>query len=806
MELFEQAVDWPSDEVEARLRAAEPDVAIRDEVRGLLRADAEADRRAAASAGAPGADPVDAHRLPRPLGPYTLVRVLGSGGFGTVYEATRQAADGPTRVAVKLLHPDITRPDDVARFERERYLLASLDSPGIARFIESGRDEAGRPYLAMELVDGQPIDEYCDTARLGVRDRIRMMALVCRDVQAAHERLVAHLDLKPSNILVAAGGQAKIVDFGTSKLLADVAGATTTIRLTPHYASPEQLRHEPVSTACDTYSLGLILYELVTGGWPFGGKGSFVSTAERMLGREAPGRLTDTITSDVAERRGTTVARLRSELTGDLEVILQKALAPDPRARYATAGAMADDLQALVEGRPIAARRPTLAYRASKLVARHPWATVAAAVVLAVVAALAGYAGWQQQRALDEGRRAQQTVDFLYRMLAAASPENGGRRGMTLAELVTRADGWIEADENLPDDVRAGVQSVLAYVTFSEGEEARGLDMAQRALDRARAGRDPVIHAASLGNLVLLHLFAGRCEAAAALVGEWDEAAGRIAADRHRRAVLVYLTGRARVASRCGNDPPAAEEWGRRAVELLPRLSDREVTPIDRASVLALHAGLLHDAARPGEARRAIDDGLRAVEGHPDGNTVRLSLLRLRANAAAAEGDFRAAAAALEEAVRIAPGRSTPFAEVRLKASWAVRLAQAGERERALSLARAVRDEAAHRVAEFAASSWMIQLDVADALMEAGECADVPSLLAAADAQVGDGMPTAWRVVRLRIDASCRARQGDVAGARARAAEALEVGAALLPASPRTLQRLQALAHGTAPVDKSGSQ
>ncbi|MCC7033529.1 MAG: serine/threonine protein kinase [Acidobacteria bacterium] len=794
MELFEAAVEWPPAEVERRLRDLEADAAIRAEVLGMLRADAAAEHLSAASrtaGGAPGT--AAATGLPRALGAYTLVRVLGSGGFGTVYEAVRPMPDGPMRVAVKLLHAEVSTPDDLARFERERYLLASLDSPGIARFVESGQDQAGRPYLVMELVEGEPIDQYCDAKRLGVRDRVRMMAAVCRDVQAAHQRLVAHLDLKPSNILVTAEGQAKIVDFGTSKLLADSEGVTTTIRLTPHYASPEQLRHEPVSVACDTYSLGLILYELSTGAWPFGGKGSFVSTAERMLGRDAPGRLTETVTPETAAQRGTTVARLRSELAGDLEAILHKALAPSPRARYATAGALADDLEALVEGRPVSARRPTLAYRATKLVARHPVVSSAAALAVAVIGALAGYGWSQQQRALDEGWRARQTVDFLYRMLSAASPENGGRRGMTLAELVTRADTWLETDTDLPDDVRAGVQSVLSYVTFSEGEEARGLDMARRALDRARAGTDPQVHSAAIGNLVLLHVFAGRCPEAVALGAEWDQAAARLPADREARAVIVYLVGRARLVSRCENDPARAAALAGRAVEMLLRASERDVSRIDRASTLVAHAGHLADAGQPAEARAAIDEGLRLVENHPDGDTVRLSLLRLLANLAATAGDFRTAARALEEAVRIAPGRSTPFAEVRLKASWAARLAQSGERERALALARDVRDEAERRMAEFAASRWMILIDVADAMMEAGDCSEVPGLLASADGLAGAGMPTAWRVVRLKVDALCRAQAGDAAGAQARAAEALDVGATLLAAAPITERRLRAL-------------
>lgn len=805
MELFEAAVEWPPAEVEARLAAAEPDAALRAEVLDLLRADERASRLQDTAASAEGAAADAGETLPQPLGPYTLLRVIGRGGFGTVYEATRPTPGGDARVAVKRLHAGAVTADDLARFERERYLLASLDSPGIARFVDSGRDEAGRPYLVMELVDGEPIDRYCDGRRIGVRDRVRLMAAVCRDVQAAHERLVAHLDLKPSNILVTAEGQPKIVDFGTSKLLAEEGGATTTIRLTPHYASPEQLRHEPVSVACDTYSLGLVLYELATGAWPFGGKGSFVSTAERMLGREAPARITDTITSDAAERRGTSVARLRAELTGDLEVILQKALAPDPRLRYATAGALADDLEALLDGRPISARRQTLAYRAAKAVARRPVAASLAALAVVAITGVSAY-GWAQQRAaLDEGRRARQTAEFLYRMLSAASPENGGRRGMTLAELASRADAWLEADADLPDDVRAGVQSVLAYVTFHEGEEPRGLAMAQRAVERARAGAPDDVRAAVVGNLVLLHLYAGRCQEALALAPEWDQAGAGLTGGRIGRAALVYLVGRARLVSRCENDPARAEALARRAVEVLPRLSDRELSRIDRASTLAAHAGALVDAGRRTEARAAIDEGLRVVQGHPDGDTVRLSLLRLLANTAALDGDFPAAARALEEAVRLAPGRSTPFAEVRLKASWAARLAQAGERERGLALAREVLADADRRSAEFASSRWMIQLDVADAMMEARECAQVPGLLAAVDDAVGPGMPTPWRVVRLKVEALCAAQAGDAARAAAVAAEALRVGGTLLASAPRTKQRLEALAaSGAAPHAATG--
>lgn len=791
MALFEAAVEWPAAEVEARLAELEPDAALRAEVMRLVAADERAEARRGANDSA--ASPAAEEQLPRALGAYTLTRVIGSGGFGTVYEATRPGPGEPSRVAIKRLHEHATTPDDLARFERERFLLSSLDSPGIARFIDAGRDEVGRPYLVMELVDGAPIDTFCDTRRLGVGERLRMMAAVCRDVQSAHERLVAHLDLKPSNILVTADGRAKIVDFGTSKLLSASGAATTTIRLTPHYASPEQLRHEPVSTASDTYSLGLILYELATGAWPFGGKGSFVSTADRMLGRDAPARITETITAEAADRRGTTVSRLRSQLTGDLEVVLQKALAPDWRRRYPTAGALAADLEALADGRPVSARRPTLGYRTARLVSRHPVATAGAMAAAVAIGVLTAVAWSQQQRAFAAGQRAQQTVDVLYRMLSAASPENGGRRGMTLAELATRTDQSLESDDTLRMDVRAGVQSVLAYTAFSDGDEARGLEMAQRALARARTSGDATVHAAAIGNLVLMQVSAARCEDASALAAEWDSAARGLIDTPSPRPRVVYLTSRARLASRCEADPARAEALTREAVAMLPAISDQQLTRIDRSSILVQHASHLIDLGRIAEARSILDEGVRVVEGHPDGDTVRLSLLRLQANTAAAEGDFRAAARALEQALALAPGRSTPFAEVRLKASWATRLAQAGERARGLTMARQVLEEVERRRLEFSTSRWMLLLDVADAMMESGECGPVPALLDEARSLTAGGMPVAWRVVGLKIEALCLARAGDAAGASARAAEALDIGATLLKAAPLTEQRLRAL-------------
>jgi tetratricopeptide (TPR) repeat protein len=367
---------------------------------------------------------------------------------------------------------------------------------------------------------------------------------------------------------------------------------------------------------------------------------------------------------------------------------------------------------------------------------------------------------------------------------------------MTLAELVSRANTWIEADRDLPGDVRAGVQSVLAYVTYHEGQEPEGLDMARRALERARAGRDDRIRVAALGNLSVLLQYAGRCEEAAALGPEWEQAEAGLSASREVRPLLVSLVGRARLASRCGNDPARVEALTARAAAMLPRVSDRELSRIDRASIVMAHAEAVMASGRLPEARKGLEAALDVVADHPDGDTVRLSLLRLLANNAAATGDFAAAARALEQAVALAPGRSTPFAEVRLKASWAARLAQAGERERGLALAREVLAEADRRASAFPTSLWMILLDVADAKMEAQACSEVPALLARVDGLAGEGMPTAWKVVRLKVEALCHAQAGEAARAAAVAADALTVGERLLSSAPLTKARLEALASG----------
>jgi serine/threonine-protein kinase len=237
------------------------------------------------------------------IGPYSLIRLLGSGGIGSVYLVERAVGSTMLRSAMKVLAPHAAGSAFVDRFHREEKILASLDHPNITRMLDAGFTDTGQPYLVMEHVEGVHFDAYCDARNLTIEERLRMFIHVCDAVGHAHRNLVVHLDLKPSNILVTSDGTVKLLDFGTSKLMETDSLLTSTVMATPAYASPEQLRNDPLTTACDVYSLGVILFELLAGRRP-GGKASVAAMMERAILEREPERLTSAVTAEAAERRG----------------------------------------------------------------------------------------------------------------------------------------------------------------------------------------------------------------------------------------------------------------------------------------------------------------------------------------------------------------------------------------------------------------------------------------------------------------------------------------------------------------------
>ncbi len=332
--------------------------------------------------------PVEAAVPTAQFGAYRAVRLLGRGGMSAVYLAQRADGRFEQTVALKIMAGYLAGPEFLRRFEIERQFLASLNHNHITRLLDGGVSSAGDPYLITEYVEGQTIDRYCGQRKLDVKARVRILLQVCDAVVHTHRNLIVHRDLKPGNILVDSTGTAKLLDFGTAQLAA--TGEITLTRdrmLTPRYASPEQLRGQRVGTATDIFSLGVILYELLTGAWPFGETASTLSELSRAIG-DAPVRSPSTVvTANAAADRSVSLERLRQLLRGDVSAILLKALEDDPARRYQSVAEFAGDLRNYLDERPVLARPHTVWYRAGKFNRRHRVAVVAGAAVLLFVAA-----------------------------------------------------------------------------------------------------------------------------------------------------------------------------------------------------------------------------------------------------------------------------------------------------------------------------------------------------------------------------------------------------------------------------------
>lgn len=418
-ELFLAALEQAVESRPAFLaEAAGDDLDLRREVESLL----DASQRGSALLTAPEATP---HPMPDPdppsprrVGPYELLHELGRGGMGSVYVARRADESYQRRVAVKLVRPGMDSEAVLTRFRTERQILAALNHPNIARLLDGGSTDDGRPYLVMEYVEGQPIDQYCARMGLAVAERVQLFRTVCAAVSHAHRNLVVHRDLKPANILVTADGTPKLLDFGIAKLLnpdlTSAPGAPTVAALrlmTPEYASPEQARGELVTTASDVYSLGVVLYELLAGCRPYELEGLTPADLERTISESVP-----PLPSQAALRRTRPAGasdrgrRSRDRLPADLDNIVMMALRKEPQRRYHSVDQLADDLRRYLEHQPVRARRVTWGYAARKFVRRNrlavaATATAGVALLLSLLATL-----WQARTAAAERDRVAQLL------------------------------------------------------------------------------------------------------------------------------------------------------------------------------------------------------------------------------------------------------------------------------------------------------------------------------------------------------------------------------------------------------------
>ncbi len=449
------------------LYAERPD--LRDEVESLLRFLEQ------------GTGPLDTVPGPKPLvgqtiGRYRILRELGEGGMGVVLLAERTDPELQQTVALKLARVSFQSEFFARRFVEERQILARLEHANIARLLDGGVTHDGAPYLVMQYVEGEPLDRWCAERKVSLRGKIDLFLKVCAAVEYAHEHLVVHRDLKPANILVTAAGEPMLLDFGTAKLLdpieASGAARTSLPMMTLRYASPEQIDGLTGSTRSDVYSLGVILYELLTGRWPYGdveGAGAQmrqITEAEPM----SPGR----------------------ELAGDLESILRKALDKSPAGRYGSAGQLAEDLRRHLAKEPVQARPATWRYRAGKFVRRHRWGVAAAAAVVLTLATATVVSLRQLRVAEREREKAEAVARFVERLLGASrsgnvTPLAMRGRELRVVEVIDDAAKSVSVEFQGQPEVETGLRSTIASTYMALGQNQQAAPHVEQAVKLAEA-------------------------------------------------------------------------------------------------------------------------------------------------------------------------------------------------------------------------------------------------------------------------------------------------------------------------------
>lgn len=434
------------------------------------------------------------------IGPYRLLHLLGEGGMGEVWLAERCDGMYERKVALKLLRSGLADPGLHARFARERQILARLQHPNLAQLHNAGIDLDGHPYIALDYVQGEPVTDYCARTQPLLLERLRLMLQVCSVVAHAHANLVVHRDLKPSNILVAADGSVKLLDFGIAQLLdRDDEGAGPgpgePRAFTLHYAAPEQVRGEPVSTLTDIYSLGVVIYEVVTGHKPYRLRRQADSEWERSIleVQPMPASRRLQLADAGAARPSLAVLRMARQVRGDLDLLLDKAMAKDPQARYGSVDALAEDLRRFIDGKPLRARASTRRYRLHKYLQRHRWGVIGAGSALLMVLTVSAVALWQAQQARVEMARAQAMQDFSVGLFDRAAASGHGRFDVRQLLQMGRQRAQLELrDQPL---ALAELYGVIGRLRIGLGDYQAALQILdeQRALLQAQAVVPPVL-------------------------------------------------------------------------------------------------------------------------------------------------------------------------------------------------------------------------------------------------------------------------------------------------------------------------
>jgi len=425
------------------------------------------------------------------IGAYRLLRELGSGGMGVVWLAERTDGLINRQVALKLPHGAWKRAGLAERMAREREILATLTHPNIAHLYDAGVTAEGQPYLAIEYIEGERIDVFCRERNLDIRARLLLFSQVASAVAYAHGKLVVHRDLKPANIVVNAEGQARLLDFGIAKLLDEGTAKETRFTevsgraLTPDYASPEQILGEPLTIASDVYSLGIVLYELLSGERPY------------KLRRDSRGALEDAILqSEPAPPSEKLTTAARRLLRGDLDTVVLKALRKNPTQRYPTAHALLDDIERYLGSRPVLAQPDSRWYRVRKFVERNKLAVGAAAGIFVAILSGAAVAAWQARVAIAQKERAEEVQEFIAAIFRDADPTQGAGKSLSAAELLLQAERRLNERKDATPELRAQLLAIMGESLFGLQdlkESARILEEALRV--QQTAAPDPALNA-----------------------------------------------------------------------------------------------------------------------------------------------------------------------------------------------------------------------------------------------------------------------------------------------------------------------
>lgn len=649
--IFQQAVALPQEDRKEFLdRVCDGNLDLRNEIEALLIADQS--QELVESPLKLDMANLDSKLVGSVIDDWKIIRQIGVGGMGTVFLAHRHTTDFQQSAALKLVKKGMDSEAVVQRFQQERKILASLNHKNIAKLLDGGMTQDGRPYFVMEHVDGLPITQYCDQHRLNISQRLNLFRAVCSAVHHAHKNLIVHRDLKPSNIIVTGSGDLKLLDFGIAKLLDDSENqqfTRTGMQLhTPAYASPEQLINDPITTASDIYALGILFYELLTGRRPFEIKRSEQEFRELVLTGQ-PVKPSDAVTEivsitnktqtaeTISQCRSTRVQGLKRTLAGDLDTICMMAMHREADRRYTSASEFASDIQRHLDGLPVSARPDSRIYRLNKFIKRNKASvSIASLAVLSIILITIFYTSQlklQRDIAIKERQKSEEVVRFVTGLFEYSKPSRRLGQDISAKDLLDEGANRIQFELVEQPLVQQTLKQVLGEVYYKLGQEQKALDLLTDALAKQREllGENHLDVATTKLVLALVHQDRGNYDFAAELLSQALQTKKKLLGELHFDVAEVLSVFAYMEQMRGGY--PQAETYFKKGLDISERLSNGDNVYL--AKLTKQLGGFYRYLDRNSEAepllRKALAMQVRIYQGgpHPDINSTKRELAAL---------------------------------------------------------------------------------------------------------------------------------------------------------------------------------